>query len=129
VIKFVSDLREVNGFLWLLRFPPLIKLTATYVNAILLKAAFNNITLTQAMQENISKFSLLYIGNNSDDMKQLKMYPNLFTCNNSNVSEEIRYDQRVLDINFVKTNPLYTFLPNLTSIAQVVQRRRWNVKV
>jgi hypothetical protein len=62
-------------------------------------------------------------------MKQLKMYPNLFTCNNSNVSEEIRYDQRVLDINFVKTNPLYTFLPNLTSIAQVVQRRRWNVKV
>ena len=29
VIKFVSDLRQVGGFLWVLRFPPLIKLTAT----------------------------------------------------------------------------------------------------
>jgi hypothetical protein len=30
VIKFVSDLRQVGGFLQLLRFPPLIKLTARY---------------------------------------------------------------------------------------------------
>ena len=29
VIKFVSDLRQVVGFLWVLRFPPPIKLTAT----------------------------------------------------------------------------------------------------
>jgi hypothetical protein len=29
VIKFVSDLRQVGGFLRLLRFPPPIKLTAT----------------------------------------------------------------------------------------------------
>ena len=29
VIKFVSDLRQVSGFLWVLRFPPPIKLTAT----------------------------------------------------------------------------------------------------
>jgi hypothetical protein len=29
VIKFVSDLRQVCGFLQLLRFPPPIKLTAT----------------------------------------------------------------------------------------------------
>jgi hypothetical protein len=29
VIKFVSDLRQVGGFLWALQFPPLIKLTAT----------------------------------------------------------------------------------------------------
>ena len=29
VIKFVSDLRQVDGFLWVLRFPPPIKLTAT----------------------------------------------------------------------------------------------------
>jgi hypothetical protein len=29
VIKFVSDLRQVNGFLWVLWFPPPIKLTAT----------------------------------------------------------------------------------------------------
>jgi hypothetical protein len=28
VIKFVSDLRQVNGFLWVLRFPETIKLTA-----------------------------------------------------------------------------------------------------
>jgi hypothetical protein len=29
MIKFVSDLREVGGFHWVLRFPPHIKLTAT----------------------------------------------------------------------------------------------------
>ena len=29
VIKFVSDLRQVVGFLWVLRFPPPIKLRAT----------------------------------------------------------------------------------------------------
>jgi hypothetical protein len=29
VIKFVSDLRQVGGFLWAPRFPPPIKLTAT----------------------------------------------------------------------------------------------------
>jgi hypothetical protein len=29
VIKFVSDLRQVSGFLQVLRFPPPIKLTAT----------------------------------------------------------------------------------------------------
>ena len=29
VIKFVSDLRQVSDFLWVLRFPPLIKLTIT----------------------------------------------------------------------------------------------------
>ena len=28
-IKFVSDLRQVASFLWVLRFPPPIKLTAT----------------------------------------------------------------------------------------------------
>jgi hypothetical protein len=28
VIKFVSDLQQVSGFLWVLRFPPPIKLTA-----------------------------------------------------------------------------------------------------
>jgi len=29
VIKVVNDLRQVGGFLWVLRFPPSIKLTAT----------------------------------------------------------------------------------------------------
>jgi hypothetical protein len=28
VIKFVSDLRQVGGFLWVIRFPPPIKLNA-----------------------------------------------------------------------------------------------------
>jgi len=28
VIKFVSDLRQAGGFLWVLQFPPPIKLTA-----------------------------------------------------------------------------------------------------
>jgi len=32
VIKFVSDLRQVGGFLWVLWFPPPIKLTATIYN-------------------------------------------------------------------------------------------------
>jgi hypothetical protein len=27
VIKFVSDLQQISGFLWVLRFPPPIKLT------------------------------------------------------------------------------------------------------
>jgi hypothetical protein len=35
VIKFVSDLRQVGGFLWELRFPPPIKLTATCCDQIL----------------------------------------------------------------------------------------------
>jgi hypothetical protein len=30
VIKFVSDFRQVGGFLWVLQFPPPIKLTTTY---------------------------------------------------------------------------------------------------
>ena len=29
VIRFVCDLRQVGGFLWILRLPPSIKLTAT----------------------------------------------------------------------------------------------------
>jgi hypothetical protein len=31
VVKFVSDLRQVGGFLWVLRFPPPIKLTANNI--------------------------------------------------------------------------------------------------
>ena len=30
VINIVSDLRQVDGFLWVLRFPPSIKLTARF---------------------------------------------------------------------------------------------------
>jgi hypothetical protein len=45
VIKFVSDFRQVSGFLWVLRFPPPIKLSHD-ITEILLKVALNNITLT-----------------------------------------------------------------------------------
>ena len=43
VIKFVSDLRHVDGFLRVIPFPPPIKLIAE----ILLKVALNTITLAQ----------------------------------------------------------------------------------
>ena len=47
VIKFVaSELRQIVGFLRVLRFPPPIKLTAT---KILLKVALNTKTLTLGM--------------------------------------------------------------------------------
>ena len=44
VIQFFSDMRQVGGFLRVLRFPPPIKLTAT----ILLKVALNSISLKAA---------------------------------------------------------------------------------
>jgi hypothetical protein len=34
VIKFVSGLRQVSGFLWVLRFPPPIKLTSTIAQVV-----------------------------------------------------------------------------------------------
>ena len=48
VIKLVSDLRQVGGFLWVLQFPQPIKLTATIsITDILLKVALSTINLTQ----------------------------------------------------------------------------------
>ena len=44
VVKFVSDLQLVGVFLQVLRFPPPIKLTATFSLKILLKVALNTIT-------------------------------------------------------------------------------------
>ena len=47
VIKFVSDLRQVSGFLRVLRFPPLIKKTDRHdITEILLKVTLKTITLT-----------------------------------------------------------------------------------
>jgi hypothetical protein len=43
VIKFVSDLRHISGFLLVLRFPPPIKLTRRDITEILLKVALNTI--------------------------------------------------------------------------------------
>ena len=44
VIKFVSDLRQVSGFLQVLRFPPPIKTDCHDIAEILLKVALNIIT-------------------------------------------------------------------------------------
>ena len=51
VIKFVSDLRQVGGFLRVLWFPPSIKLTTTIyiVTELLLKVVLNTLTLTQML--------------------------------------------------------------------------------
>jgi hypothetical protein len=43
VIKLVSDLRQVGGFLWVLRFPPPIKTDHHDINEIFLKVALNTI--------------------------------------------------------------------------------------
>ena len=51
--KFVSDLRQVGGFLGVLRFPPSIKLTATIITEILLKAALPTINQTNRRQQKI----------------------------------------------------------------------------
>jgi hypothetical protein len=44
VIKFVSDLQQVSGFLRVLRFPSPIKLTSHDITEIFLKVALNTIT-------------------------------------------------------------------------------------
>ena len=46
VIKFVSDLRQLGGFLQALRFPQPIKLIGNDKTEILLKVTLNTITLT-----------------------------------------------------------------------------------
>ena len=46
VIKFVSDLRQVVGFLWVLRFPLKYKTDRHDMTEILLKVALNTIALT-----------------------------------------------------------------------------------
>jgi hypothetical protein len=52
VIKFVSNLRQVGGFLRVLRFPPPIKLTAT---EILLKVALKTINLNKQEYKKIKE--------------------------------------------------------------------------
>ena len=46
VIKFVSDFRQVGGFLLVLQFPPPIKTDCHNITEILLKMALDTITLT-----------------------------------------------------------------------------------
>ena len=47
VIKFVSDLRQIGGFLWVLRFPPANKTGRHDITEILLKVALNAININQ----------------------------------------------------------------------------------
>jgi hypothetical protein len=47
VIKFVSDLRQVSGFLGALQFPPSIKTDPHDITEIFLKVELNTITQTQ----------------------------------------------------------------------------------
>jgi len=44
VIKFVSDLRQVGGFFWILQFPPPNKIDHHDITEILLKVVLNSIT-------------------------------------------------------------------------------------
>ena len=44
MIKFVSDLRQVGGVLWVLRFPPINKTDCHDITEILLKVSLNNET-------------------------------------------------------------------------------------
>jgi hypothetical protein len=46
VIKFVNDLWQVGGFLWILWFPPQIKMNCHEITKILLNVSLNTITLT-----------------------------------------------------------------------------------
>jgi hypothetical protein len=46
VIKFVSDLRQVGGFLWALQFPPSTKTDRNDITEILFKVVLNTTTLT-----------------------------------------------------------------------------------
>jgi hypothetical protein len=47
VIKFVLDLRQIGGFLWVFQFPPPIKPETPYdITEILLKVALNTINDT-----------------------------------------------------------------------------------
>ena len=71
LIKFVSDLQQVGGFLRFLWFPPPIKLTAT---EILLKVALNTIK-----QINIEgKYSLIVIIYTRDTIDKLDKYYDYF---------------------------------------------------
>jgi hypothetical protein len=55
VIKFVSDLQQVGGFLHVLRFPSSTKTDRYDVTEILLKVALNNIKLNLLLDEFLNR--------------------------------------------------------------------------
>ena len=60
VIKFISDLRQIGGFHWVLRFPPSIN-HCHNISEILLKVALNTIILTLVITPCCSFFVLLQV--------------------------------------------------------------------
>ena len=60
VIQFVSDLRQVGGFLWVLQFHPLSKTDCQDINEILLKVVLNTINQTKLIN-NCSKCHIFWI--------------------------------------------------------------------
>jgi hypothetical protein len=61
VIKFVSDLRHVGGFLGVLRFPPPIQTDRRDITEILLKVALNTISLTIDLVPKSSLFLINFL--------------------------------------------------------------------
>jgi hypothetical protein len=62
MIKFVSDLRQVSGFLWILRFHPLSKTDRHDITEILLKVVLNTINQTKLIN-NCSKCPISFLLN------------------------------------------------------------------
>jgi hypothetical protein len=58
-MEFVSDLRQVGGFLWAFRFPPPIKLTHD-ITEILLKIALNTINQPSILQMSVFFFFAIF---------------------------------------------------------------------
>jgi hypothetical protein len=60
VIKFISDFRQIGGFLWVLRFLPSTNETDCHdITDILLKVALNTITLSLYLLETLYSFVLI----------------------------------------------------------------------
>jgi hypothetical protein len=53
LLYYISDLRQISGFLWVLRFPPPIKLNAIDITEIFLKGALNTIISPFSPQERL----------------------------------------------------------------------------
>ena len=77
MIKFVSDLRQVGGFLQVLRFPPPIKPTGHNIAEIFINVALN--TIKQTNEGTICYVESSFLGHQNDAqqfmlMKQIGIY-------------------------------------------------------
>ena len=90
--KFVSDLRQVCGFLWVLRFPPPIIIDRHDITELLLKVELKTITLTLKMYLRWHKNNIIFIsfGHNIFLSKKLGLILRLisnFLCINILIDE------------------------------------------